>query len=152
MKDAAFYNVDSAVGMNGANKPDDVMLVQCFLRLWSGDFWAYRGPLPKMRDGSIDTRSDLLGGYSKNPVAGSLNAYLPEMDGRCDGVTQTWIQMFQMAHPGFVKLDGRVDPATPSLLPAHPNTIMLLNQASSFKELPSSVPALLTQAAQRLRP
>jgi len=71
-----------------------------------------------MADGRIDTRSDLLGGYSKNPVAGSLNAYLPEMDGRC-GVTQTLIQMFQMANPGIVKLDGPVDPATPSLLPAH---------------------------------
>src|SRR5262249_32748368 len=47
LKDAAFYNVDSAVGMNGANRPDDVMLVQCFLRLWSGDFWSYRGPVPK---------------------------------------------------------------------------------------------------------
>jgi hypothetical protein len=87
LKDAAFYNVDSAVGMNAANKPDDVMLVQCFLGLWSGDFFAHpHVAAPRDKMGRIDTGSDVFGGYSKNPVAGPLNAYLPAIDGRCDGV------------------------------------------------------------------
>ena len=85
-----------------------------------------------------------------------LDGYPPKIDGKCDGVTKTWIMMIQMINPGYLKIDGRVDPATPSMSPARPNTILLLNMGMAglleLKDLLTGVPPMLQQALQRVRP
>ena len=64
------------------------------------------------------------------PIPSSLaqvfRAHPPKPTGHFDGVTQTWVMMYQMQNMNL-KVDGRVDPILPSQSPAHPTTLMLLN-------------------------
>jgi hypothetical protein len=133
---APLYNLDSAVGVNAANRFDDVMLVQYLLRMWAR--------LEKAADPTLKTKL-------KTGLYPTFQDCLPGVDGHCDSVTKTWITMFQMCHNRFIQnIDGRVDPLQPSNSPNNPNTILLLNLAKDEGIRPDA-PAALVQAVRTIR-
>jgi hypothetical protein len=148
MKDSGFswapLNIDSAVGFGGANRSDDVMLVQYLLRLWGGKHYGAWG-----RSATGQARHPLLNGLG--PM---LESFLPAVDGNCDGVTKTWIMMFQMCQKAtLLTIDGRVDPI-PNQPNPRTNTMLLLNRLmwnQGYSDLPADAPAPLIQAARTVR-
>ncbi|MBI2480783.1 MAG: hypothetical protein HYV60_19795 [Planctomycetia bacterium] len=80
---ALFYNLDAAVGPGCANRRDDVVLVQFFLRE----------------------------AYKANPLA-FPGGPLVDINGKPDTATFTAIRCFQKAWGAIGTQDGQVDPAT----------------------------------------
>ncbi len=127
-----FYNLDSTVGFNGVNRQDDVLLVQWLLNIWGGAW------------------------YSGKTGVTNLESFIPTMNGILDGVTVTWIMMYQMTKRSYLpKPDGVVKPVSAALSPASPNTLMLLNgelkAAMGHVPLASNPPTPLRLALQTAR-
>ena len=103
------------------------MLVQCLLRLWGSDH--YRPP--SMEKGDMDDIPPAMRRpfpHFYEGVGRMFQGLLPAVDGNCDGVTKTWIMMFQMSINGLNKslaIDGRVDPM-PNQTDPPGNTMLLL--------------------------
>lgn len=136
---STIYNVDGPVGFGCPNKNDDVLLVQYFITMWAGPYNNSKG----------GKTSVLTGANTK------LIQRLPQMNGVLDGVTVTWIMLFQLLQfPPGRQPDGRVDPASPHMSPLHPNTILLLNMWGKVNEnlsLPINIPPKLENALQNVR-
>lgn len=143
-----YYNIDSAVGFGGANRRDDVMLVQFLLRLWGSDH--YRPPSIEKDDIPAVRMSPFPHFYEG--VGRMFQGLLPAVDGNCDGVTKTWIMMFQMSLKRLT-IDGRVDPM-PNQTDPPGNTMMLLNSVmwrQGYLDMPRDAPAALIQATRTVR-
>jgi hypothetical protein len=99
-----YYNIDSAVGVNGANKPDDVMLVQFMLNTWmnssASPFLCSGGPMPMTA--------------------------IPQ-DGKFDLTTLAYLVIFQMHRSGFIDVTGKADPLTPHNMEFGGTTMTVLN-------------------------
>lgn len=144
------FNIDSAVGVAGANRTDDVMLVQFLLGLWGAD---HLGPAVPQTDPGV--YPPLVHHLIKG-VGPAFQRFLPAIDGNCDSVTKTWIMMFQMCHKGgSIIIDGRVDPIMPSQgTTLGKNTMALLNSimaTQGFRDMPEYVPPPLIQATRTVR-
>jgi hypothetical protein len=148
-------NIDSAVGFGGANRKDDVMLVQFLLRLWGSEHYGPRTPRTpeeqRNASGPVEARMPIQHFFAGFP---KFQSYLPAVDGNCDGVTKTWIMMFQMVNKNLLTtIDGRVDPAVNQVDPK-PNTMLLLNWMlwkQDYSDLPADAPAPLIQAMRTVR-
>ena len=152
------FNIDSAVGFNGANRTDDVMLVQFLLRLWGSEHYGPPTPRRTERDGepSGPVEARLPVRHLFKGIGPQFQSFLPAANGNCDGVTKTWIMMFQMFHKDTTGIiDGRVDPIAPSqLTTGNVNTMLLLNYLiydQDYKGLPPGAPGALIQATQTVR-
>ncbi len=99
-----YYTIDSTVGVNGANKPDDVTLLQFMLNTWmnssAAPFLTADGPLPMTE--------------------------IPQ-DGKFDLMTLAYLVLFQMHRTGFLDITGRADPLTPQNMNFGPLTMTVLN-------------------------
>ena len=149
------YNINSAVGFNAANRNDDVMLVQFLLRLWGGEH--YGPPTGRTRDdppptGPVEAMLPIR--HFFKGMGPMLQDVLPAVDGNCDGVTKTWIMMFQMYNKRILTtIDGRVDPI-PNQPDPRTNTMLLLNISmwqQDYLDLPANAPAPLIRATQTVR-
>jgi len=133
------YNVDQPVGSGCPNRSDDVLLVQYFITMWAGPYKNSKGGTTSVLTGTNST----------------LIQRLPRINGVVDGVTITWIMLFQLLQfPQGRQPDGRVDPASPGMSPHHPNTILLLNMWGKVNEglsLPVNMPPQLQTALQNVR-
>jgi hypothetical protein len=85
-------DVDGSVGKNGANRHDDVMLVQYMLSVWMA--------------------------HEKDPKLGPMlvanNVPVLKVDGICGDKTKAVIDFFELFHQPFLNRDGRIDPMTPA--------------------------------------
>jgi hypothetical protein len=137
------YNLDSSVGESGANRADDVMLVQYILMTTFAD--------PKITTemvsgpGEVHDFFDFVGASFADMTNATtriaaeyqhlaktfFDNQAPVPTGKCDAVTVTWIRMFQMRNlRQFVSaIDGRVDPINPKTGPQTKSTMIRLNVA-----------------------
>jgi hypothetical protein len=135
------YNLDSAVGEDCANRPDDVMLVQYILMTTLAD--PKQTPVYMKGPAQVKDFFDFVGAsfaQDTNLMTQQATEYrrlaktffdnqAPVPTGKCDSVTVTWIRMFQMRNlRRFVSaIDGRVDPINPSQGPYAKSTMLQLN-------------------------
>jgi hypothetical protein len=142
---APIYNIDADVGFNCPNRPDDVLLVQWLINVWGGPWY-----FGKADDGFGRA-------YTNTSSITGLEFFLPKMTGRFDGVTVTWIMMFQMIKSKYSsKHDGKMSPVLLSTSPARPNEILLLNADQKWYlskniVLAANPPAALRPALQVVR-
>jgi hypothetical protein len=111
-------NIDSAVGPNCANRNDDVAAIQYLLNSLFFERLSTHG--------RGELFSSPITDLEPSSLAQVFRARPPKPTGLFDGVTQTWIMMYQMQNMNL-NVDGRVDPILPTQSPALPTTLMALN-------------------------
>lgn len=118
------YNLDAPVGAHCPNRPDDVMLVQTFLKIafdWRGSPQGFISGLAAPHAGTLG----MTGGRSIR------------IDGHFDNAVLAWIYFYQLYHylGNALYITGKVEPAKAdgSSISQPKHTLLYMNgQAKSF--------------------